>query len=94
MTKDLKINPEILAYYMESERKAAKQDAKNEMLQPQIDKLICQLYARLFDKQSNNGKLFDEERQLYSLLQKCPQIKKFLHGTPEEFIEFANKNWE
>jgi len=93
MTK-LKIDPEILEYYLESERKAAAREERNKILQPKIDKLIGDLYGQLTMKQLNNGKLYDSEALICQKLCKSPVVKKFLYGTKQEFIEFANKHFK
>ena len=94
MTKDLKIDPEILEYYMESERKSAAREERNKIRQPKIDKLIGDLYGQLTMKQWDNGKLHGSELAIWAKLCKNPLVIKFNYGTKEEFIEFADKHFE
>ena len=89
-----KIDPEILQYYLESERKLAARAERNRIRQPKIDKLVGDLYGHLTMKQWDNGKLCDSEALIWAGLCKTLAVKKSLYGTKQEFIDFANEHFK
>jgi len=89
--KAIKIDPELLQACIESERKQAAWEERDKAFRIKIDDRVGDLYMTL--TLAAHGRHATElELKIWELLCKHDSVKKFLHGTPEEFVEFSHKH--